>query len=296
MRNGMLAWWNRRGLVGRAWTFIIATGFVMGLALTLLALVGALNTEGPHLDWNVVGALAAVVGAFFTVVGATAIGQAAKRFEEDARTTRISRQPYIRADIAFADRHEANFTPPNVEHMHSLEELGLYGAAEDLRDIDSSDTWSSFDLVLWLTNLQLEPLGIADQITLAIRLNWRNAKAIDRDQLVEIEVAYLGPGEVIAIRLCRPPKTVRRFAAHVLDIGYRDIFDGSCFDCHGAMRMLYDGTEVKNERQVRRKFKPKMDRHARIHWNLRDGARNRRGGSGSGEAGNGRPVREDGER
>ena len=140
MRDRWQQWRRGQGLVAQASKLLAWTLLTIALVLLLLALVGGLETSGTSLDWSAVSALAAAVAATFTVIGAVAIGQAAKRFEEDARTTRISRQPYVRADIAFADHHEPNFHPPSAKHVYSLTELGLYEAAGMLKEIDASDS------------------------------------------------------------------------------------------------------------------------------------------------------------
>ena len=258
-------------------TLLVATA-VVGATVGVLFWQGGLSTSGDEVDWTAVSAISAASSAIATVVLIAALGFTAVEFDRraqelkrqadkdrehaderarqmagDAKQERIARRPYIRADIAFADRHEANFAPPATTHVYSLAELSLHAAGHELSEIDSGSSYDSFDLVLWLTNLQLEPLGIADDVVVELSIWWRTSDALEiQVKRLSVLLAYLGPGQTTAIRLCRPPKLLNQVVAEVKSVSYMDIFGETSYESHGAMGMLYDDGEVRNERTLRR--------------------------------------------
>ena len=229
-----------------------------GLALALLWAFGDVRSASE--GWTVVVGVSSVVAAGASLVTAAAVGLAAAEFERNAaareaeeRRDRVSRWPYIRADIGFADYlRQPGFSPPDAHHTYSLSELGVpAGATASLNQI-SAPKGSGHALILWLTNLQHEPLGVADEVRVTVGLRWRvTAREPVAECAVEIVLAYLAPRQTTAVRLVVVASGIE-LVADVQDVRYHDLFGLPSRDTHGAMVMWYDGVEVRNERKAAR--------------------------------------------
>ena len=232
----------------------------MSCALVLVLLWAFGDVRSDSGGWTVVIGVSAVVAAGASLVTAAAVGLAAAEFDRQAaareaeeRRDRVSRWPYIRADIGFADYlHQPGFQPPAAKHIYSLSELGVPAAATAALAPISATGRAGHPLVLWLTNLQTEPLAIADDVNATVLVRWISdspPRTIGCE--VEIALAYLGPGQTTAIALVEVASSFE-VSAEITAVRYRDIFGATSGDTHGAMAMLYSGGEVRNDRKVRR--------------------------------------------
>ena len=213
------------------------------------------------------GALATVVGTIATVAAVGALAMTAYSLDLQSRresserlqqrvATRISQQPYLRVDVAFANFTQDGFVPPQSQFVYGAHDFRLRERVEEeLADLIAvPEDEDALCLTVWLTNLQVQPLGVADNVRAALLLSW----AVKPDDVVstrrlDLELAYLAPGQTTAIQLVAVRSDVDSLRAEVVDVNYRDMFDSDLRDAHGAMVMLYDeGIGVFNERRVNR--------------------------------------------
>jgi hypothetical protein len=243
-------WLERRSTRTLAAGAAISLAVVGLFTLTTVALVAA--GEETADDWQVVSAVAAVASTFASIATLAALAIAVGELDSASQDVRVSRKPYIRADIAFREdvAREDNLEFPEGIRLLSLRELGQ----EPIRFPPDSEPVPlpgepALTLVVWATNLQSAPLGFADHVRLNVRIDWKGPdEASYRDTVVEL--AYLAPGQTTAIEVARVRWDVPYFFAQIASVEYEDIFQSAGGDTHGALRMRYSDGRVLNQREV----------------------------------------------
>jgi hypothetical protein len=243
------------GLVLGSW-LLMATLACVGVGV--IWMLGGIGTRGEELDWTVVAAVSGVISALTSIATASALGLAAVEFDRqaearssEARRDRVSRMPYVRADVGFAGHlQSAGFEPPGASRIFTMEEFKSEVLFPNVRaSIGSSD---GHQVVLWLTNLQTQPLGIASGVRVEVLVGWESRSGVPSTEAGELELTYLAPESTTAVELfrVRPNLGVLRVTVHRVE--YCDLFGAVSRDTHGALTLQYNGREVLNDREVRR--------------------------------------------
>jgi hypothetical protein len=240
---------------------VVGAMAVVALTIGLLVAFGAVRTEGPYLDWAVVSAVATTVGAGVAVVATAGLILGVREFERretEARLTRErerGRRPYLRVDVSFEAQHEANFHPPPSTHVYSADELRQGDEVRQVIGVLEPAPGDGADhLVLWVTNMHLEPLAIADRVSVRLRLAWQmTPDEPPTVRVLTIVLAYIAPQQVTTIRIGPVAETVYSFAAQVAEVSYYDLFGVRSRDAHGALEFSYHRRGgVRNGRQAQR--------------------------------------------
>lgn len=228
---------------------------VIGAVSTAAAGVLALDerwTGTSDVDWNVVTGVSAVGSAVASAATLAILVLSLPDLEANARDSRIARGPYVRVDVAFA---EPLGRQPGLE----LPTGRPYPLAEILADpppvphpamILPETGEQAFTLVLWATNLQVEPLGIADDVNVSIEITAaRDGRDYETTSFV-VRLAYLAPRQSTGVELLRVKRDAELFTVRVSEVRYQDTFGKQMADTHGALTMHYDRGTVINQREV----------------------------------------------
>ena len=238
----------------------LAVGALVAVALSLVGLLGGIDTSGGAIDWVAVAAVAAVVSSLATVALGAGLVISASQIEHERRTAadeqRILRQPYVRVDLGFDDYfNQPGFMRPVAAHMYELADfVQLDVGPMPLAALGSAD---GHPLSLWLQNLQRQDLGIAVEIRVGIYAAWLSGSGPFEEDF-ELRFRYLAPGQVTGVRLAHVPRRVHSLVARVTDVTYQDLLGNNLKGAHGAMSVVYaEGKEPLNERYA--DFKKTLD-------------------------------------
>jgi hypothetical protein len=249
----------------------VAAVVVAMVVLTFLAAVfvfGGLRTSGSHIDWNAVAALA-TLGSVVATVGALGLlrftaaqlqlATVQLRTQTDqlaveSRQQRIALQPYLRVDVGFEEEsgREAGFRPRTSKYVFSAAEFRLLDQADDMSGAaPGSVSEPSFGFCVWATNLQQTSIAVAYNIEVDLVVGWRRADGVEEALPVQVQFAYLEPGQTTAVRIARVAQVIDWFVAAVEDVRYQDVFGTETLvERHGAQHMLYNREGVTNDRSA----------------------------------------------
>jgi hypothetical protein len=174
----------------------------------------------------------------------------------------MAQEPYLRVDIAFSEpeARESNLRLPDGMYVYGAEELGIADELARVRDAVGPRSASDgvFHLSLYVTNLQQQPLGIADQIDIWIRAVWDLDDPEHGTHALPVSLAYLGPRQTTAVELMAVRQRMDMLLVFVEELSYRDLLRDTVRDAHGALQMYYtwdkehEHAVVWNERGVQR--------------------------------------------
>lgn len=145
-------------------------------------------------------------------------------------------------------------------YIYTAEELGIADELSRIRESIGPEIGDVpvFHLTLYVTNLQREALGIADRVEVTLRAVWGFGDSTERSETFPVRLAYLAPEQTTAVEIAGVRRDIANLAVDVEGVSYKDLFQETMPDAHGAMRMYYtwDAIQrraiVRNERKVQR--------------------------------------------
>ena len=185
-------------------------------------------------------------------MAATELEERAREARQQSETDRVTRLPYLRVDVGLLRYSAPGFWPPAVEYIFDASDFDITNALGVFEPI--SPQLPPYDgtlgpLIIWVTNLQRAPLGIAYRVHVNVLVAWDETDATKATE-ARVEFTYLGPGQTTAFRLTDVRSDIPRLLAKVTEVSYEDLFGSERLpEANGALTMLCDRDRgVRNER------------------------------------------------
>jgi len=149
--------------------------------------------------------------------------------------------PYLRVDIGFEEEsdEESRFKKPGTDRIFSADDFGPHIEFDGLSNLLPGPGEPKLNLVLWVTNKQVAPLGAAFQVRVGLYIAWGS----DATQVTQVDVrfAYVEPGATTAIRIARLRTDVQELTISVFAVSYYGMYlDRELINRHGALSLYYD--------------------------------------------------------
>ena len=242
------------GIRGRV---ILVFGFVLAVpsaVFGIAVLSGGVDLSGPHLDWGVVSALASATSAAATLVAALTIVWASQELRLQEEADRVARQPYLRVDVDLVEGGypvPSSFDAPKPLRVFSAWDFGRDDLVHALEGLHQGE--SPREVRLYVRNLQNAPLGIAYDVVVELLLEWTLAEQDGGQCRIQLNFAYVAPGQTTAFEICRLRQGLTSLRVIVEDVRYQGLFSKpeQLREVHGALELVWSPQDIRHERRYR---------------------------------------------